>query len=65
MKKFLNFVGLGVDPKGEFLFSIRRSNTQKELFEIFERFLLLNGKREEKMPLSPFSGLVARPSCEA
>lgn len=65
MKKFLNFVGLGVDPKGEFLFSIRRSNTQKELFETFERFLLLNGKREEEMPLSPFSGLVARPSCEA
>ena len=62
MKKFLNFVGLSVDPEGSFLYAMRRTRTTKEMFEVLERFLLDN--RRQDFALKPYFGLTARPSCE-
>ena len=64
MKKFLNFVGLGVDEKGEFLHHARRSKTRSELFGICSRFLLDEGRADQFFPDDPFPGLVARPNRE-
>ena len=33
MKKFLNFVGLSVDPEGKFLIEMRRALTKKRPFQ--------------------------------
>ncbi|MBU62122.1 MAG: dihydrouridine synthase [Opitutae bacterium] len=44
MKKFLNFVGLGVDPRGEFLHKMRRSRTKDELFSVCSRFMREEGR---------------------
>jgi tRNA-dihydrouridine synthase len=49
MKKFLNFVGLGVDPRGRFLHQMRRSRTRDELFSICSKFM-----REESRGETPF-----------
>ena len=50
MKKYMNFVGLGVEPTGRFLHEIRRAATVKEFFAICERFL----DNDEPTPLEPF-----------
>src|SRR5258706_12037400 len=50
MKKYLNFIGLGVDRAGEFLYQIRRVTTQEDFFRVCERFL----DHDELMPLEPF-----------
>lgn len=50
MKKFMNFIGLGVDAEGAFLHRIRRARTRQEFFGICEEFLA----HEERMPLEPF-----------
>src|SRR5258706_886032 len=39
MKKYLNFVGLGVDPEGRFLHEIRRGTTEDDFFCVCEGFL--------------------------
>jgi tRNA-dihydrouridine synthase len=44
MKKFLNFVGLGVDVRGEFLHQMRRSRTKDELFSICSEFMREGGR---------------------
>jgi tRNA-dihydrouridine synthase B len=44
MKKFLNFVGLGVDARGEFLHQMRRSRTKDELFSICSKFMCEEGR---------------------
>lgn len=51
MKKYLNFVGLGVDAAGEFLHQIRRVTTETEFFRVCERFL----DHDEPMPLEPLA----------
>lgn len=51
MKKYLNFIGLGVEPTGEFLHRIRRATTRAEFFAICAEFLDHN----DAMPLEPFS----------
>jgi hypothetical protein len=56
MKKFLNFVGLGVDPRERFLHQMRRSRTKDELFSICSRFM-----REEGRGATPFHDQVPLP----
>ena len=50
MKKYLNFLGLGVEPTGAFLHQMRRTKTKAELFRVCAEFL----DHEELMPLEPF-----------
>jgi len=50
MKKYMNFLGLGVEPTGQFLHEIRRVGTRAEFFAILGRFL----DHDRPMPLEPF-----------
>ncbi|MEZ5414983.1 MAG: tRNA-dihydrouridine synthase [Opitutaceae bacterium] len=62
MKKYLNFVGQGVDAEGLFLHDMRRTATEVELFEVCDRHLL----REPGalFATEPYPGVIARPNCE-
>jgi len=51
MKKYMNFLGLGVEPGGEFLHQIRRVTTKSDFFRVCEEFLNHN----QPLPLEPFS----------
>jgi tRNA-dihydrouridine synthase B len=62
LKKYLNFIGQGVDPEGQFLFEMRRAKTEAELFGICDRYLLSDPDR--LFAVEPYPGLIARPSCE-
>lgn len=64
MKKFLNFIGTGIDADGAFLHAVRRAETSSEIFRIAEKFLLLAGNAEKPFPAEPFPGVIARPNCE-
>ena len=50
MKKYMNFMGLGVEPSGKFLHQIRRVTSKAEFFRVCEEFL----DHPEPMPLEPF-----------
>lgn len=50
MKKYLNFIGLGVEPTGQFLHQIRRVSTKADFFRVCEGFL----DHDQPMPLEPF-----------
>jgi tRNA-dihydrouridine synthase B len=39
MKKFMNYIGEGVDPEGRFLHDIRRVTTESDFFRVCEQFL--------------------------
>jgi nifR3 family TIM-barrel protein len=39
MKKFINFIGIGVDAEGQFLHQVRRTNTKTDFFDVCKRFL--------------------------
>ena len=62
MKKFLNFIGQGVDPDGQFIYQARRAQSEQELFEISDRFMLSGSNTY--FADEPYEGLVARPNCE-
>ena len=64
LKKFLNFVGLGVDTDGKFLHDMRRVKSKEELDVVCDRHLIENGRAAEIFPDEPIKGLVARPNCE-
>lgn len=51
LKKYMNFIGLGVEPTGEFLHQIRRATTRAAFFALCRQFLDHN----EPMPLEPFA----------
>jgi tRNA-dihydrouridine synthase len=51
MKKYMNFVGLGVEPEGRFLHEIRRATTEREFFRICGSFL----DHTDPMPLEPYA----------
>ena len=51
MKKYMNYVGMGIEPTGEFLHEIRRVTTEADFFRLCERFLSHDGP----MPLEPFA----------
>jgi tRNA-dihydrouridine synthase len=50
MKKYMNFIGLGIEPTGEFLHRIRRVTTEAEFFATCRAFL----DHDEPLPLEPF-----------
>jgi nifR3 family TIM-barrel protein len=54
MKKYMNYLGVGVDRDGQFLHQIRRVNTKADFFRVSEEFL----SHDQLMPLEPFPGLV-------
>ena len=51
MKKYMNFIGLGVEPTGEFLHQIRRTSALAEFFSLCREFL----DHDDPMPLEPFA----------
>ena len=51
MKKYMNYLGLGVEPTGQFLHQIRRVTSKAEFFAVCETFL----NHDQPMPLEPFS----------
>jgi len=50
IKKFLNFIGDGVEPTGAFLHAVRRMTTDQEFFHILEEHL----DHDRPLPLEPF-----------
>jgi tRNA-dihydrouridine synthase B len=62
MKKYLNFVGQGVDPAGAFLADMRRATSERELFAACDRHLLAEPGRA--FADEPHPGVIARPNCE-
>jgi tRNA-dihydrouridine synthase len=58
MKKYMNYIGLGIEPTGQFLHRIRRVDTQSEFFAVCNDFLTHN----EPMPLEPFTERAVTPS---
>lgn len=50
IKKYLNYLGLGIEPTGAFLHAIRRTQTEGELFEICAQHL----DHDAPMQLEPF-----------
>jgi len=50
MKRFMNYLGLGVDAEGGFLHDIRRVQTKADFFAVCERYL----DHASPMPLEPF-----------
>lgn len=50
MKKFMNYLGLGVEPTGRFLNEIRRVTTSADFFRVCATFL----DHDLPMPLEPF-----------
>lgn len=62
MKKYLNFVGQGVDPEGLFLRAMRRVQSAAELFAVCDEHLLTEPTR--LFADEPYPGVIARPNCE-
>jgi tRNA-dihydrouridine synthase B len=50
MKKYMNYLGMGVEPTGRFLHEIRRVSTREEFFRVCEESLA----HSDPMPLEPF-----------
>jgi nifR3 family TIM-barrel protein len=51
MKKYMNYLGLGVEPTGSFLHDIRRVTTQADFFRVCTEHL----DHSNPMPLEPFT----------
>jgi len=51
MKKYMNYLGVGAEPSGQFLHQIRRVTTRADFFRVCEEFL----NHDHAMPLEPFS----------
>lgn len=56
MKKYLNFIGAGVEPTGQFLHQIRRVSTKVDFFRVCEEFL----DHDRPMALEPFTAKVEK-----
>jgi tRNA-dihydrouridine synthase len=50
MKRYMNFLGVGAEPTGQFLHQIRRVSTQADFLRVCEEFL----NHDQPMPLEPF-----------
>jgi tRNA-dihydrouridine synthase B len=50
MKKYLGFIGEGIEPTGQFLYEIRRVSTKADFFRVVAHYLT----HDEPMPLAPF-----------
>jgi tRNA-dihydrouridine synthase len=62
MKKYLNFVGQGVDAEGAFLHDMRRAMTEADLFAVCDHHLLT--APATLFSAEPHPGVIARPNCE-
>lgn len=62
MKKYLNFVGQGVDATGAFLHAMRRTESEAELFRVCDQHLMAEPDRQ--FADEPYAGVIARPNCE-
>ncbi len=62
LKKFFNFIGLSVDPEGQFLYEIRRVRSLEAMNDVLQRHL--QEKADEPFSNEPYPGLVARPNRE-
>jgi tRNA-dihydrouridine synthase len=51
MKKYMNYLGMGVESDGQFLHQIRRVGTKSDFFRVCEEFL----NHDQSLPLEPFS----------
>lgn len=65
MKKFLNFVGQGIDPEGEFLYQMRRACEVADFFSICDAYLVEDGRAGIMFAAEPYEGVHARPNHEA
>src|SRR2546423_11155628 len=50
MKKYMNYLGVGAEPTGQFLHQIRRVSTRADFFRVCEEFL----NHDHPTPLEPF-----------
>jgi hypothetical protein len=50
MKKYMNYLGVGAEPTGQFLHQIRRVSTRADFFRVCEEFL----NHDQATPLEPF-----------
>ncbi|MGE9290158.1 MAG: tRNA dihydrouridine synthase [Puniceicoccales bacterium] len=64
LKRYLIFIGEGIDPDGNFLFEARRVKDEAELFRLCDRHLVDGGNGEKFFSDEPFPGVVARPNQE-
>ncbi|NDJ20138.1 tRNA-dihydrouridine synthase family protein [Nostoc sp. B(2019)] len=55
LKMFLNYIALSVDAEGHFLRLMRQTQTEVELFNLCDRFLLAEGTKT--LALAPYSGV--------
>jgi tRNA-dihydrouridine synthase B len=51
MKRYMNYLGLGAEPTGQFLHQIRRVSTKADFLRVCEDFLA----HDQPMPLEPFA----------
>lgn len=65
MKKFLNFIGQGVDAEGAFMHAMRRTRTAEDLFSVCDQHLVDEGRATVPFADEPYEGIVARPNREA
>ena len=64
MKKFLNFVGQGVDPEGQFLHEMRRAREVDKFFSICDAHMTDQEKASQPFAGEPYQGVLARPNHE-
>lgn len=64
LKRYLIFIGEGVDPEGKFLFDVRRVKDEAELFRVCDRHLVDGAQGSQPFADEPFPGVVARPNQE-
>jgi len=64
MKKLLNFIGLGVDPEGEFLRKMRVCQTRQELMGTCDHFMIEGEKADVLFAPDAHAHLIARPNHE-
>jgi tRNA-dihydrouridine synthase B len=58
MKKYMNHLGVGVEPEGRFLHAIRRVDTRADFFRVCREYL----DHDRPLPLEPFALTAAK--CE-
>ena len=63
LKKFLNFVGQGVDSEGKFLHAMRRMQSYADLEAVCDTFLLSGENAQKPFAAEPHEGVIARPNC--
>lgn len=64
LKKFLNFIAVGVETSGEFLMSMRRAQSLDELLHICDKYLVSDGRSSQPIRLEPAENLCSRPNHE-